>query len=222
MNFPLPNWCETKELSPSTQLQPSLQLALHQAVCLQSPCAGRHSPKTESWIQYLATLQSHRREPGLQCRELCAVIPAPSPVERDPTVSSIPCNSPVLCPCCSTRFFPVQTLIFFCTTPLFIFQLPIIWTSYYLVNNSTSLTSFLIIFFFFLNNQKLRVTYLSVSYTQDSGAIKCWVFSEYIVLVFHWGSGLFWQGPTQSLIVRILDLQSPSLPARSPCRSQLV
>lgn len=32
MNFPLPNWCERKEHSPSTQLQPSLQLAFHEAV----------------------------------------------------------------------------------------------------------------------------------------------------------------------------------------------
>lgn len=36
MNFPLPNWCERKELSPSTQLQPSLQTALNQAAHLHA------------------------------------------------------------------------------------------------------------------------------------------------------------------------------------------
>lgn len=62
------------------------------------------------------------------------------------------------------QLFPCPNAHFVGTTPLFIFQLPIIWTSYYLVNNSTSLTSFIINFFFL--NQKLRVTYLSASYTQ--------------------------------------------------------
>lgn len=135
---------------------------------IPAPCprVQRHSPRSESWIQYLAT----RKVTGESlARNAVNFLPSaaiwnPSPAELDPNAGSILCSPGVLYPCCSIGF-PCASVHFVGTTPHSVVQLPISRTSYYLVNNSTSLTSFIINFFFFFE-QKLKATYLGASSTQ--------------------------------------------------------
>lgn len=179
----------------------------------QYPCVWRHSPRSGSRIQYLAT----RKVTGesLDCNAVNFVLSA-ALLSWTPTSAASSATRWELHQCCSITL-PRASVHAVGTTPRFIFQLPINRTPYYLVNDSTSLTSFIISIFFL--NQKLSVTYLDASSTQlqvNTG------FFEHTALAFHWDSGLFLQGSAQSFIVWVPGLQSPSLPACSAYRSQLV
>lgn len=154
MNFPLPNWFERKELSPSTQLQPNLQIALHQAARLHAsnnssnPHVLGGTPR-EQKVKFNTQPLCRVTGESLDCNAENSLLFSQLPAPWNGTLPSpaSPAIHPAL-PVLQHQDFPCPNAHFVGTTPLFIFQLPIIWTSYYLVNNSTSLTSFIINFFF--------------------------------------------------------------------------
>lgn len=130
------SWCYTKLFICTLQIIPAIPM------CWETLPENR---KLNSILSHSAKSQE-RAWTAVQ-RTLCCY-PSSQPCGTGPYRLQHPLQFTRALPVLQHQVFPCPNTHFFCTTPLFIFQLPIIWTSYYLVNNSTSLTSFIIKFFF--------------------------------------------------------------------------